>query len=67
MAINKKISNIVIGFDTRKCKARILSNQGNDFRKVLIEQFDCDKELIKESVVTDLLSNVLNMYLKGKT
>ena len=67
MALNRSMSNIVIGFDDEKGVAEIFVNNGGDFRKATIEQFKIDKGLIKaESKVYDTLNLVLSAFISGK-
>lgn len=67
MALNRSMSNIVIGFDDVKGLAEVFVNNGSDFRKATIEQFKIDKDLIKEeSKVYDTLNLVLSAFMGDK-
>ncbi len=67
MALNRSMSNIVIGFDDVKGFAEVFVNNGSDFRKATIEQFKIDKDLIKEeSKVYDTLNLVLSAFMGDK-
>lgn len=67
MALSRKIQNLVIGLDTKNYTIKIMQNYGNDYRKVNIEQFDCDKALIDNKKIYEILESVLEIYLMDKT
>lgn len=67
MALSKKIQNLVIGLDTKNYTVKIMQNYGNDYRKVNIEQFVCDKNLIDNKKIYEILDSVFSIYLMDKT
>ncbi|MDD4815698.1 MAG: hypothetical protein PHQ62_00980 [Clostridia bacterium] len=67
MALSKKIQNLVIGLNTKDYTIKIMQNYGNDFKRVNIEQYVCDKTLIDNKKIFEILDSVLNIYLMDKT
>ena len=62
----KTTQNLIISLDTHNYKITTLENIGTDFRKVNIEEFACDKELIENQKLYDILDNVFSAYFDDK-
>ncbi|MBR3790895.1 MAG: hypothetical protein IKK20_03750 [Clostridia bacterium] len=63
MALSKKIQNLVVGIDTKNFLVKILKNNGTDFKNAAIDEIACEKDLVENKHIFEILDNVLGYYL----